>query len=432
MTAPRVPGGILHLPPSILKLLDQSGLRQFGWGRTLIVLKALTAMGAVFYPVWWIHLHFTSIRLVSVPLSLAISFLGVQIAVIFLQLAASAVVKKLDAIRIRKSAHWKSVIEPLLAAQSAGKDRMADLRGLRRRRPVDFDACVASMLESVSGPERESLSRLALGFGVVRRWQRVARRGRLERKQAIECMTYLAPSIGRAALQPLLEKQPAALQATLYRALLRVARGAEVADLFRRTLRAPFFVRALLAGEFRPFAEQLSVSTLPAVLTSGDEQEMIAALEMVDAWRRVLHLPQLETLARHPNPEIRSLALRAAPVSAVQGTMEQTILSAFEDPSSQVKLAALRAAARLQIRSSLHVVERASYSLDNQVSRLACLVLASFGNDGHSILQYIVLTGDRRVGNWAAEALGQFSAGRGVQRRSSNAESAGPQSLFLF
>jgi hypothetical protein len=158
----------------------------------------------------------------------------------------------------------------------------------------------------------------------------------------------------------------------------------------------------------------LSVDVLPAALASGDEHEMIAALEMVDAWRRVLHLPQLETLAHHPNPEIRSLALRAAPVSAVRGSIEQTILRAFEDPSPQVKLAALKATGRLQIRSSLHAVERASYSLDNQVSRLACFVLASFGRDGHSILQYIVVTGDRRVGNWAAEALGHLSAGRGV------------------
>ena len=52
--------------------------------------------------------------------------------------------------------------------------------------------------------------------------------------------------------------------------------------------------------------------------------------------------------------------------------------------------------------------------MDNQVSRLACLVLVSFGREGHSILQYIVVTADRRVGNWAAEALGQFSAGRGA------------------
>ena len=402
------------MPGGIAKWLEQSGLRQFGWGRTLIVIKAVSAMGAVFFPVWWLHIRFTSRKLSSLPLSLAVSFLGVQLGIIILQLFASAAVKKLEEISRRRSAHWKSVIEPLLAAQSAGEDRMAELRRLRRRRTVDFDACVASLLQSLTGPERESLSRLALGFGVVRRWQRVARKGRMERKQAIEWMTYLAPSISRAALTPLLENQPAALQATLYRALIRVSGESELTDLFRRTLRAPFFVRALLAGEFRPYAERLSVTALPAALASGDEQEMIAALEMVDAWRRVLHLPQLEALAHHLNPEIRSRALSAAPMSAVRGSLEQTILGAFEDPSPQVKVAALKATARLRIRSSLQAVETASYSVDNQVSRLACLVLASFGRDGYSILQYIVVTADRRVGNWAAEALGQISAGRSV------------------
>ena len=370
-------------------------------------------MGAVFYPVWWFHIHYMSSKLPSLPLSLAVSFLGVQIAIIVMELFASVAVKKLNAISAAKSAHWKSVIEPVLAAQLAGEDRIAELRKLRRRRTADFDSCVASSLVSLSGPARESLSGLAVGFGVVRRWQRTARRGRLERKDAIECMTCLAPSVGRAALEPLLEGQTPDVQATLYRALIRVSRGEEVGDLFRRTLRAPFFVRALLAGEFKPYADQLSRSALPEALASGDEQETSAALEMVDAWRRVLYLPQLETLAHHANPEIRGLALRAAPVSAVRGGMEQTILSAFDDPNPQVKLAALSATARLQLRSGLHAVERACSSLDNQVSRLACLVLASFGKDGLSILRYMVVAGDRRVGNWAAEALGNLSAPRG-------------------
>ena len=400
-----------QLRRSVLGWLDQSGLRQFGWGRTLIFAKALLAMGAVFYPVWWIHLHYTSSRLPSLPLSLAISFLGVQVAIIFLQLFASAAVKKLNAIAARRSAHWKSVIEPLLAAQSAGEDHIDQLRKLRRRHPVDFDACVASSLVTLSGPEQESLSRVALSLGVVRHWQKLARRGHLERKQAIESMTFLAPSVGRSALTPLLEIQtPAALQATLYRALIHVSGKEELDDLFRRTLHAPFFVRALLAGEFRPYAKELSGHALGQALTSGDEQELMAALEMVDAWRRVLHLPQLESLARHPNPEIRCRALRAAPMSSVRMGMEETVLGALNDPHPRVKLAALAATARMHIYVAMQQVEQAAHSLDNQVSRLACHVLTSFGKEGLAILQYLVVTADGRTGAWAAEALGQASA----------------------
>ncbi len=400
-----------RLREAVLSWVDRSGMRQFGWGRTLIIFKALLSMGAVFYPVWWIHLHFTSSLLPSLPLSLAISFLGVQIAIILLQLFASALVKKVNAIAEQRSAHWRSVIEPLLAAQSAGEDHLDQLRTLRHRRPADFDGCVASSLATLSGESRESLSQLALSLGVVRHWQRVARRGRLERKNAIECMTFLSPSVARPALQPLLEEKTPALQATLYRALIRVSRDEELNDLFRRTLRAPFFVRALLAGEFRPYAEELGVSALRSALTSGDDEEIISALEMVDAWRRVLYLPRLDELARHANLEIRCRALLAVPMSAVRFGMEETVLSALDDPEPRVKLAALTATARMHIHRALRQVEQASQSLDNQVSRFACLVLTSFGKEGHSILQSMVVTGDGRVGAWAAEALGQSSAG---------------------
>ena len=438
MTEDNVTGRVRR---SVTGWVDQSGLRQFGWGRTLILAKALLAMAAVFYPVWWIHLHYTSSLLPSLPLSLAISFLGVQVAIIVLQLFASAAVKKLDAMAALRSAHWKSLIEPLLAAQSAGEDHLDQLRKLRRRRPVDFDACVASSLATLSGPERESLSRVALSLGVVRHWQKLARRGRMERKQAIECMTFLAPSVGRSALQPLLEerkgygahrhtsqelsrrtrfarvtqKETPALQATLYRALIHVSGKEELDDLFRRTLRAPFFVRALLAGEFRPYAKELGAHALCEALTSDDEEEVMAALEMVDAWRRLLYLPDLERLAHHPNPEIRCRALRAAPMSVLRSGMEETVVTALNDPHPRVKLAALTATARMHIFSAMQQVEQATHSLDNQVSRLACLVLTSFGKEGLSILQYLVVTADGRIGAWAAEALGQASAGPGLE-----------------
>jgi hypothetical protein len=135
---------------------------------------------------------------------------------------------------------------------------------------------------------------------------------------------------------------------------------------------------------------------------------------MVDSWRRALYLPQLESLTRHPNPEIRSRALRAAPVSAVRGGMEQAVVGAIGDSHPQVKLAALTAAARMQIRGALQAVEQSAYSVDNAVSRLACLVLASFGKEGRWILEYMVITCDRRVGGWAAEALGQASLGKAL------------------
>jgi len=391
-----------------------SALREFGWERWLILAKALLAMGAVFYPVWWIHIHVVAGRLATLPLSLAVSFLGVQVLIILIQVLASSATKKLDAIQRRRSIQFRSVVQRALAVHVSGEGRSRDLKKLRRKHAADFDWSLAALLGTVNGRERIALSDLALRLGAVRRWQRFARLGRQEHKHVLEWMAALSPGVARVALQPVIRKQTTATQAAVYRALVQSSDQSRVGDLFREVLRSPLMVRIMLAADFRSQAEFLAADSLTAIFESGDEKEVMAALEMLESWRRVLNLPLLFRFVLHPNPAIRCGAIRVAPLASARREMEGYILNALEDPHPEVRMAALASIERMHLRCGIRGVQRAAEGENDAVSRQACQTLASFGREGQSVLEYFVVAGDRRIANWAVEALAQIRVTRGL------------------
>ena len=401
--------------------MKPDALGDFGWDRWAVVAKALLSMAVVFYPVWWIHLHLLAGRLPTLPLSLAVSFLGVQICIIALQLFASSVTKKLDAIERRRSTQFRSVVQRTLAAHLSGTERWLDLARLRRKRAVDFDWSLAALLSTVTGTERQILSELAVRLGVVRRWQKLARRGRQEYKHVLEWMASLAPEVAREALGPVLRKHTASAQVPAYRLLVRSANAERAARLFREVLRAGPFARVMLAAEFRVHADYLAAGAIPDVLACGAEREVLAALEMVLSWRRVLNLSGLSSGLDHKNPEVRSRAVAVAPLMASRAMMERAVIASLEDADLQVRLSGLASAAAMRLAGALPAVERAAASPDDSLARRACLTLAWLGPEGRSALSYFVVAGNRRVAPWAAEALAQVPAVRRPRELRANA-----------
>jgi HEAT repeat protein len=386
-------------------------LRNIGLDRILIAGKAVLVIGLFFYPVWWVHIHLVSAQVSHVPLSLAISFVGVQVATILVELMASCLVKALDRVRVRRSARWRPVVGQHIAAYLAGEDRTWALRWLRRLRAADFEASLVEALANVRGEPRERLVDLAVKLGMLRRWQRRARRGRLERKQAIECLSLLPGPESLAALQALLKDPAPSLRATTYRALIRLSSRTELDDVFRAAIRSPLFVRTLLASELRPYAPLLAMHALPNLLSGGEADDVIAALEMVESWRSVIHLPALAGLMEHSNPDIRIRALRLAPWSAARTGLEPLILRAIGHPDPQVKLAGLAAAGRLRLTGATRSIENCANDQDHQVSRAACFVLAALGREGQSILESKIYGADRPVAARAAESLARVRIG---------------------
>lgn len=371
-------------------------------------LRAVVILVSFFYPVWVLHVEYFSHRWKELPLSLAASFLTVQVAVILCQLLTSCALTRAALGRERRSRRVRPRLLKELAAYAAGGGRLVPLRALERRFPADFDRALERLLSLVSGEGRAQLTRLAEDLRLVRRWERWARHApERERRHAVECLGLLAGEHGGRALRRLARRSTPLVEAAACRVLARSSRQADAVWVFALIVGKPYLVRVLLAGEMRRHAQDLCQTALPAEAASGDAARLLAALELAESWRKALRLPFLEELMRHPSAAVRARALRLAPLAAEGQDVARYVCRALESDSEQVQAAALSAAASFRTPSLLPLLERLAGGESGELARLACAALARFGPDGLQVLRRLLLEGGARAAARAAEALAE-------------------------
>jgi len=387
--------------------------RRTGLDRALIVLKTFLVLLIFFYPVWWLHINVVSSRVAAVPLSLAIAFIAVQIACICIQLMASSMVKKIESMRAARSVRYRPRIRENIALHLTGNgDRLGELRTLRRRSLKDVEVCLVEALTAVDGNTRRELSDLAVQLGFLDLWTRRARRGSRECKQAVECLGQLSPGLACAALRPLLRNPKTAAEPIVYRALVRCANKKDLDLLFRNAANAPLALRAMLAGELRDYAPQLTAVALPAILKDGTARQIANALEMAAAWRCPLPLHDLAPLMRHPDSNVRSNALKLSAFSGLSQSGEQLILQALDDPNAGVQTVAIELAGRLRLTKAIGRLVLVTNHSDNETSRAACMALAMLGTTGEAFLQSHIMTSDAGSAGRAAESVARMRTAR--------------------
>ena len=409
-------------------------LSAIDWDRVLLFTRALLAIAFFLYPVWWIHVHVVSATVPQAPLSLAISFLGVQFAVILAELLASCSVKKMDEVRGRRSVRWRPLIRRSLAAHLAGKDVLRELQIFRQRRPRETETCLAEMLATVNGQARQRLSELATALHLVERWEKHARRGRRELNEVIEWLGLLSPAVGGPALVRVLKAAsstlesrwlpktplPATLASTLC-AQIRVAGAADLDQICQEILAAPRLVRTMAAADLRVQADGLGAAAISRALSSSDPGRATVALQLAEAWRRSIDAPALAALLQHESPVVRGLALKLIPFQGVAGAFESEIMGGLEgslqagidDTGAQEVLAgALSAVARLRLMRALPLVAECSLSPNPNLARQACFTLASLGEEGQALLESKIHSGPQQHAARAAESLMNLRAGR--------------------
>jgi len=392
-----------------------SAFRQTGLERAVILLKAMLVMVVFLYPVWWLHRNVVSSRVPQIPLSLAIAFIGIQIASISIQLLASSFVKKIESLRAARSSRLRPAIRAQIAAFLVSQDSknvLAELRALRRRSLRDVEVCLVEALTAIDGQAQRKLSELAVELGFVDRWRRRSKRGRRECKQAVEYLGQLTPSLACSALRPLLKNPKTAAEPIIYRALVRCASKDDLTLLFRNAADAPLLLRAMLAGELRDYAPQLTATALPAVLKDGTPRQIAGALEMAAAWRCPLALTAVAPLMRHPDAKVRANALKLSAFSGLSQAGERLILRALDDPDLNVQKTAIGLAGRLRLNQALGRLVLVTQHADGETSRLACLALAMLGATGEAFLQSNIMTSDPRSAGRAAESLARLRTQR--------------------
>jgi len=438
---------VLRLPRRMAGVRPGIARPGVDWDRVLVFARAFVVIAFFLYPVWWIHVHFVSATVPEVPLSLAISFLGVQFAVIIGELLASSAAKKLDEIRLRRSRHWHPRIRSALAAylaapDSAGKHGCAELQYFRKRHPRETETCLVEMLAAVNGQARQRLSELAVTLKLTGRWEKHAGRGRLELREAIEWLGLLSMPAGRAALLRVLEAASSTIEsrwlprhaspstlASTYCAKIRLASAGDLSQICQEVLAAPFLVRAMAASDLRAHAHAVGAAAGTASLSSHGSRSSHGskvALQLAESWRRNVDTPGLAALLQHESSTVRGLALRLIPFQGTAGAFDKAILEGLQGGTGPVdaddagademRTGALSAVGRLRMTRALPLVAECSASANESLARLACATLAELGEVGREVLESQIHGAppdqSARGGARAAEALMSVSTGR--------------------
>lgn len=382
--------------------------------RALVVVKTTATAGGYALAIWGVHTRVLSVFIPSPLLSLATAFVLVQSSVIGL-LATVLVGRKLRSELLeRRARRLQAPILDELVSHAAGTNRSAELSRWYQRHPAHVERCLAEILPTIAGISHDRLSQLAMELGVFARWERQSRsRWVATRRVAIASLGCLSrdeavPALISALDDPEPEIRIAAACNALHQAPTRLT----VERVFDFAIRAPLLARAMLADELRPHALTLANDIIPSRLESGNRDEVLVTLELIEAWGRALPLPGVSCLLLHDHWEIRARALRVSPLVTNARHIEEGILARLHDNHARVRAAAAFAAGRKMMRSADTLLADCLRDPHPEVALAAGFALAELGPTGVQALEREIVSSHRAAAVAAVEALERVKIGR--------------------
>ena len=272
-------------------------------------------------------------------LSLALAFALVQAVVIAALLIVLFLRKGMEARRIQRATTIRPAIDEALAIEASGQDQLRRLRSLMARSRRDVQEAMDVFAFSVRGEASRRIRSVASDLGI----------------EVIDDDTRMEKLFARAASGNLLE-------------------------------------RAATIEQLEPYAAALAKIQLVRALTSSDRSRVIAALDMLRAWKRVLPVAGIERLLQHADAEVRARALRALPYVELREDPAPAITSALRDPDRGVRVAAAETAGRMRIDSSVPALQANLTAPERDVAFASACALAALPS-GPALLQDAVSAG---------------------------------------
>jgi hypothetical protein len=313
---------------------------------------------------------------IAPALALALAFAAVQMAAIVLMLTALFVRKQRGVLRLARSRRMAPEIQEVLALHSIGIDQTPRLEQLCRQSRNDVRETLFEVVSSTRGAARERIVALAAHLGFVER----------RKSNNVEWI----------------------------RDLVRLGRIELFDEVLSWAAHQNRLLRAIAAEELAPCAAEISESHIPRALQSGDRQTVITALEMLRAWRRMVHVAGFEALLTHADPRVRIATLLALPYVASEAPNEIAagVIAALHDENADVRAAGAAAAGKLGVLESAQELGVRLSDSAREVAVAAAFALASMGERGSELLQRAVLSPDRSAASVAFEAMEKAALGR--------------------
>ena len=357
------------------------------WARTGAVLATYAGAVAAVYA------GLRGAGLDAVALPLVLSLILVQFVVVSVMLAGLVAIKAVSGGRERRAQAIEPAVRHALAVAMAGDARSrtaarAELRRLCASSPMAAERCASDLLATIEGREAERLALVVDDLGLVARWTRRARsRNSERRREALECLGRLADGRGNGTLRAALTDPEPSVRIEAARGLLRSERIADIERTFLSVTGETLLVRAILVEDLRPHAARLAEHAIPRVLASPDPRAALVALEMIEAWQKGVSVSGVNTLLRHPRPEMRARALRALPYVAGEADVVRETMTGLDDPEPEVRRAAAELAGRVGLRAAIPGLARLLHARQSLVAVEAAYALARIGPPGWEVLE---------------------------------------------
>jgi hypothetical protein len=144
---------------------------------------------------------------------------------------------------------------------------------------------------------------------------------------------------------------------------------------------------------------------MPALLTSGDAEVVRGTLGILVAWERAVPIETLGPLLVSKDREIRSLALRLAPLASPDAGSREAILLAIRESDLELRNLAIIAAGRLKMREAITSLVVWLKRGNIELARQAALALAAMPPEGVAALEAAAADPSSIAGMAAGEAL---------------------------
>ncbi len=225
-------------------------VRAWDFGRMVVLLQSAALISSLIVPSWALHTYHFSKSLPG-PISVALSFLAVIIAMVVAQLYVSCVLKYRTTVRERRANRAKTQITHLLAEYLSGETRTAALSLAYRERRDDFAACATQALLVVKGDSRARMRGLIREIGLYSYWiEGLAKRDEAQRKRSVDLLGLLESQDCQPIFERALAQDPSPfVQAAAIRALLRFSGATCRQNLLDAIEERPFLVRLFAAAE---------------------------------------------------------------------------------------------------------------------------------------------------------------------------------------
>jgi HEAT repeat protein len=323
--------------------------------RTAIWSETLLMIAVYAFAIWAAEKYLVSVE--SRDVALALAFVIVQTTAIILTLAALFVRKTLQMRATLRSEQLRGELQEALALEAAGQDQLRHLRSLQSRSRRDVENGIADFLAAIRGPASARIVALAQKLGI----ETPDPADRLER-------------------------------------------------LFAAAAAGSLLTRAAITEELEPDAAQLASVQIPRALTSSDPSRVLAALDMLRAWKRVLPVRNVEALLHHDSGAVRAAALRALPwVESIDAP--RTVRIGLRDRDPRVRIAAADAAARMGLEDAMPQLAENLAGDDRDVALASAFALASLSG-GAKLLEQTLTSPNRTAASLALEALEKASMQR--------------------